>query len=565
MTDAPQGGQPVADGGSEPPVVRDKRRIDPQTGQVRDGGRPPGAEPGGHRAPRRGQRRDGQRDRGRARAWTTSPAASRRTSTWPPSGSPTCSGCRPSTSTTASASSVTGTSPATSRSRRVLESLLPVMDDVHLARQHGDLESGPFAAVADKLETILGRAGLERFGEVGEAFDPAVHEALMHVQAELAAGTDVTTVVQVLQPGYRVGERGRCAPRGWPWPIRPPLELERRAPWQVRTGSRRTSTPPSVSPRTRTRRPSRRPTASWRARTTRTPTTVTTRAFKEIGEAYSVLSDPEQRQQYDAIRSMSHGGARFAPGGQGGGRASRTCSAACSAAPALPAAVQRARFDTTGDIDLEDLLRGMGGAAPAPVSAAGGGSAASAPVARAAARTSTRRRPCRSGTRSIGSTVTLRTPEGRTVTARIPAGVRDGQKIRLRGKGSEGDPGAPAGDLLIQVERHADDPVFGRQGDDLTVTVPVTFAGGGARRAGRRADDGRGRRPCPRCGSRCRPARRPVARCGSRAAASSTPRVPATCGSPCRSPCRSGSTTTRSEAVEAYAAGDRPGRTREPT
>src|SRR4051794_36779928 len=89
----------------------------------------------------------------------------------------------------------------------VLESLLPVMDDVHLARQHGDLESGPFAAVADKLETILGRTGLERFGEVGEAFDPAVHEALMHVQAELAAGTDVTTVVQVLQPGYRLGER----------------------------------------------------------------------------------------------------------------------------------------------------------------------------------------------------------------------------------------------------------------------------------------------------------------------------------------------------------------------
>ncbi len=89
----------------------------------------------------------------------------------------------------------------------VLEALLPVMDDVHLARQHGDLEGGPFAAIADKLETVLGRAGLQRFGEPGEAFDPAVHEALMHTQAELAEGTDVTTVVQVLQPGYKVGDR----------------------------------------------------------------------------------------------------------------------------------------------------------------------------------------------------------------------------------------------------------------------------------------------------------------------------------------------------------------------
>src|SRR5436190_8521544 len=54
----------------------------------------------------------------------------------------------------------------------VLESLLPVLDDVHLARQHGDLESGPFAAIADKLEATLGRLGLTRFGEPGETFDP---------------------------------------------------------------------------------------------------------------------------------------------------------------------------------------------------------------------------------------------------------------------------------------------------------------------------------------------------------------------------------------------------------
>jgi len=89
----------------------------------------------------------------------------------------------------------------------ILESLLPVLDDINLARQHGDLEAGPFASIAEKLESAVGKYGIERYGEPGEAFDPAVHEALMHVEAELAAGTDVTTVVSVLQPGYRLGER----------------------------------------------------------------------------------------------------------------------------------------------------------------------------------------------------------------------------------------------------------------------------------------------------------------------------------------------------------------------
>jgi molecular chaperone GrpE len=89
----------------------------------------------------------------------------------------------------------------------VLESLLPVLDDLHLARQHGDLDGGPFAAIADKLEAVLARFGLERFGAVGEPFDPSVHEALMHTEADLGEGVDVTTVTQVLQPGYRQGDR----------------------------------------------------------------------------------------------------------------------------------------------------------------------------------------------------------------------------------------------------------------------------------------------------------------------------------------------------------------------
>ena len=94
----------------------------------------------------------------------------------------------------------------------VLESLLPVLDEINLAREHGDLAEGPFRSIADKLEGSLGRYGLERFGAVGEAFDPMLHEALMHApwdasNEELPKDATSTTVVVVMQPGYRAGER----------------------------------------------------------------------------------------------------------------------------------------------------------------------------------------------------------------------------------------------------------------------------------------------------------------------------------------------------------------------
>ena len=90
---------------------------------------------------------------------------------------------------------------------QVVEALLPVLDDVHAAREHGDLEGTPFAAIADKLDGILGRFGVERIGAKGEEFDPAIHEALMHVEAELPEDATTTTVVQVIQPGFKMGER----------------------------------------------------------------------------------------------------------------------------------------------------------------------------------------------------------------------------------------------------------------------------------------------------------------------------------------------------------------------
>lgn len=191
------------------------------------------------------------------------------------------------------------------------------------------------------------------------------------------------------------------------------------------------------------------------------------RRFKEVGEAYSVLSDPEQRQQYDAIRTMSRGGARFAPGGasgtggfedllgglfggSGGGRG------------------ERVRFSTggAGGPDLEDLLGGMFG------SGGYGGYGSTRGPRRGQDVNATTTLGFREAV--SGATVTLRKPDGGTITTRVPAGVRDGQKIRLRGKGGAGDQGAPAGDLFITVNV-TPDPVFGRKGDDLTVTVPVTF------------------------------------------------------------------------------------------
>jgi len=86
----------------------------------------------------------------------------------------------------------------------VVEALVGVLDDIDLSRQHGEL-TGPFASIAEKLEGILqGTFGVERYGTPGEDFDPAVHEALMHSQSEDAT---TETVQQVLQPGYRVRDR----------------------------------------------------------------------------------------------------------------------------------------------------------------------------------------------------------------------------------------------------------------------------------------------------------------------------------------------------------------------
>jgi molecular chaperone GrpE len=86
----------------------------------------------------------------------------------------------------------------------VLNSLMPVLDDIDAARQHGDLAEGPFAAIAAKLESALKNYGLERIDETGVEFDPNVHEALIQ---QPSADVTFDSVSQILRAGYRKNER----------------------------------------------------------------------------------------------------------------------------------------------------------------------------------------------------------------------------------------------------------------------------------------------------------------------------------------------------------------------
>ena len=85
----------------------------------------------------------------------------------------------------------------------VVLDLLPVLDSIEAAREHDELTGG-FKLVADELERLTAKYGLSAYGEVGESFDPNVHEALMQVPMD---GVDVTTVSAVMQKGVRLNDR----------------------------------------------------------------------------------------------------------------------------------------------------------------------------------------------------------------------------------------------------------------------------------------------------------------------------------------------------------------------
>lgn len=85
---------------------------------------------------------------------------------------------------------------------QVIAAFLPILDDLDLARQHGDLNEGPLKAIADKLSSTLASQKLESFGEEGDAFDPEIHEAVQ----DLSSGGE-QVVGTVLRRGYRVGDK----------------------------------------------------------------------------------------------------------------------------------------------------------------------------------------------------------------------------------------------------------------------------------------------------------------------------------------------------------------------
>lgn len=172
--------------------------------------------------------------------------------------------------------------------------------------------------------------------------------------------------------------------------------------------------------------------------------------FKAISSAYDVIGDAESRAEYDEVRR--YGGSGFGGFGRGSG-------AGAGRGP-----------EQFVNGDLGDLLGSLFGQA-------GGGSPMGRPGADLETTLQISFADAVSGREAdvhLANDPRQGGSHRRTVKVRIPAGVDDGQKIRVRGKGSPGVNGGPAGDLFVRLAV-GDHPTFGRSGRDLTVTVPVRF------------------------------------------------------------------------------------------
>jgi molecular chaperone DnaJ len=234
--------------------------------------------------------------------------------------------------------------------------------------------------------------------------------------------------------------------------------------------------------------------------------------FKEVSEAYDVLSDESKRREYDEARTLfaGGGGRRFRPGaggfdvsdlfGGGGGGGFQDVFSNLFGGGGRQAGPRRgADLETTATLSFADAYRG----ATVPLRLTSPGACSTCHGTGAAPGTAPRTcpvcngqgvvarnqgsfsfaEPCRA-CQGTGHVVDTPCPtchgsgeqqQERVISVRIPAGVADGQRIRLKGKGSPGERGGPAGDLFVRVtvSGHA---VFGRKGDNVTITVPVTYA-----------------------------------------------------------------------------------------
>jgi len=190
--------------------------------------------------------------------------------------------------------------------------------------------------------------------------------------------------------------------------------------------------------------------------------------FKEISEAHSVLSDPEMRREYDQIRAMGSGARFSAPGGRPGQNAGfeDVFGGLFNNGP-------QPRYPGAGGSagSFEDLLGGMFGGGGFG-SSTGGFRGAGGPVKGRDLSAST---TLDFVTAINGETIKLQPADGKPINVKIPAGVSDGQKIKLKGKGEPSPDGGAAGDLVltVSVRKH---PVFERDGLNLRIDVPVTFA-----------------------------------------------------------------------------------------
>lgn len=182
--------------------------------------------------------------------------------------------------------------------------------------------------------------------------------------------------------------------------------------------------------------------------------------FKDISEAYAVLSDPDERKEYDEIRAMGSG-PRFNPSAGGGyedvfsrfGQGGRQ---------------QTADFD---DIFSMFSNGGFGGFGGRSRGGAGGYGGFGGPTR---GQDLTARATVDFTTAIKGETITLQGEDGKPFKVKIPAGVKDGQRIKLKGRGRPSPDGGENGDIVVLITVRSN-PVFTRDGLNLRVTVPVTF------------------------------------------------------------------------------------------